>query len=1263
MLMLAHFLRLLITLIAVGAPLTAATWIGTGVSDTWSDPGNWAEGVPPGADDEAVFAAATSRPAVNDLPAVRAVVVSAGNVHLVGAELTAQTIDVRAGVATLALPLRVAALRVAANARLDLQGPLTIAGDRLQVLVEGELQSTGSIAGNGTVEVAGRGVMTLAGRSTWHGGLQLRQATLRLAAEVPASGPGALGEGDAPLGISEATLVLASAAMARPIAILSGRATLRAEGTARTLAAPIRMLGGETAKGSLVGTYLRGSRRNVVADDWRTAGPTPDRQRGDANIAFGSSAFGTAAERRQWRIAGDDGNWDDFAVQWDGWITVGAAGTCLYTCSDDGSRVWIDRNLDGEVQDLEWGSNGWGGGQGMTLGAVSEPLRPGSYRIRVQYEDGMGGNGMVLCWDDATRSAGVSNGSYIIPAAAFVLPDQLVLTAGEPITIAGEITGRGTLLVDGAQATLAVPWTGQVTLREGRLTCAAVGVLDRAEVSVGTATTLACAAFDQRPLGLFGPGTVALGGATLGFADPPTGTVGPRLVGPGRLRKSGDALLRCLGPVDPGIELAIEAGALSLADGRLLAVIALRAPLTTRLEFPQLIAGARVVQARVIVPPGMSSLGIGAFAADRHGRWYQRVLAQPLRAGAQDVTFAIAADQPLSAEPAALAWDASAAQVCDRSGLFLWADAPGGTVRLECRLEAAPTPPRSAVVRLGDLQAPTVAQTGERWEAACRPQPFPSDPYDAAKFSLDLVVTAADGVERRMPGFYAEPMRSTDRGDRDAVEPSGAGTFRARWRPGSPGRYRVRLEARWGDGRLVRSELPAVEVSGARWDGYVRVDQVDPRFFAVNGAFYWPIGLNIRSITDSRSLSSLGTAPTPLRGTLAYDAYLDRFAAAGGNAIEIWLAAWNLGLEWRAEWDGFHGVGRYHQANAWRLDHVLDAAWARGIRVNLVINNHGQGSNGSDPEWEHSPYNRINGGRLTHPSELFHDAWALAGQEQMRRYLVARYADHPAVLGWKLWSEVNLTAAREWTAAWHEQAAARWRALDSYGHPCTTHWSGDWGVVDPSVARLPDLGYLCIDAYHGDETSIAELLWRSTEGLRRFGKPVLVTEYGGSWSGTSHAQMEAALACAGWVGLVSGHAGAPMLWWWEWVDQGERWGPYRAIAAFVRGEDLRHPNAAARILSATSPGGQLWCRAWSRPGRLLGYCCDPQWVRSSLDRGTITAARIDLGRIAAGAMTVAWWDADRGVVLARESIVHPGGPLVLNPPAFARHIGFKLVRE
>ncbi len=52
-------------------------------------------------------------------------------------------------------------------------------------------------------------------------------------------------------------------------------------------------------------------------------------------------------------------------------------------------------------------------------------------------------------------------------------------------------------------------------------------------------------------------------------------------------------------------------------------------------------------------------------------------------------------------------------------------------------------------------------------------------------------------------------------------------------------------------------------------------------------------------------------------------------------------APWNLGLEWRGDWNGFYGVGRYNQLNAWRLDHsARPAAEALGgMRINLVIHN------------------------------------------------------------------------------------------------------------------------------------------------------------------------------------------------------------------------------------------------------------------------------------------------------------------------------------
>ena len=39
--------------------------------------------------------------------------------------------------------------------------------------------------------------------------------------------------------------------------------------------------------------------------------------------------------------------------------------------------------------------------------------------------------------------------------------------------------------------------------------------------------------------------------------------------------------------------------------------------------------------------------------------------------------------------------------------------------------------------------------------------------------------------------------------------------------------------------------------------------------------------------------------------------------------------------------------------------------------------------------------------------------------------------------------------------------------------------------------------------------------------------------------------------------MVNGYAAGPMLWWFEWVDQNERWGTYRALQAYLSGEDLR----------------------------------------------------------------------------------------------------------
>jgi len=252
---------------------------------------------------------------------------------------------------------------------------------------------------------------------------------------------------------------------------------------------------------------------------------------------------------------------------------------------------------------------------------------------------------------------------------------------------------------------------------------------------------------------------------------------------------------------------------------------------------------------------------------------------------------------------------------------------------------------------------------------------------------------------------------------------------------------------------------------------------------------------------------------------------------------------------------------------------------------------------------------------------------------------------------------------------WHARASAALTAADPWKHPITSHWCGDWDSTERRTAALPGIGYLTIDAYKGDGTSIADLLCASTHdplrpslGLASLGKPVLVTEYGGSTGGTSRPRMAVEHAIGPWAGLVSGHAGAPMLWWFEWIDQEDRFGVYGAVNRFIAGEDLRGPAAHCAAPSASGPG-ELWCRAWARPGRLLGYLLDQAW---GLGKGERELSGVTIGiasNARPGTMTVEWWDADRGVLIERAELAHPGGTLELHPPPFRRHLAFKLMRQ
>ncbi len=752
--------------------------------------------------------------------------------------------------------------------------------------------------------------------------------------------------------------------------------------------------------------------------------------------------------------------------------------------------------------------------------------------------------------------------------------------------------------------------------------------------------------------------------------------------------RPGSAVRRvCAGLLVLWLILAGSPGRAQAADLR---QVALSSPMNTMVRADHVPAGPTRIEAEIIVPADApADLGVGGYLADGHGRWFRSPIARTLEPGRHQLTFDVGDAAGLVCEPYRACWNAYARSQAKEGGLFLWSATASRSAIQVVRLEIVADSQGPAGKAVGD--APVVSlrdlrldgfddragimrgRTGARWSMDVRPDPFPSQPYDLSLFDLSALITTPDGQQIRIGGFYRQPLTIIDQGDRELGVPSAGACFEVRYRPGLPGTYKIRLDATWaGQAKSLALALPDLVVEGEPWDDYVRADPLDPRFFCTGSRiglrrFYWPIGLNLHSVWDLRTRDCCRTVLTPGRLWNAYDAYLRRIAAAGGTAVEIWMCSWGLALEWRGEWTEFHGAGCYSDQNAERIDRVLDLASTLGIRVNLVINNHGQASTSCDKEWDANPWNTANGGPVAAAERFFTDAAALEGQERYRRYIIARWADHPAVLGWKLWSEQNLTAGGGSLRAWHVHAAERWEALDHYGHGVTTHWSGDYRAPDRAIVEQPALSYVCIDAYHGRETLLAQLIWdgsNASDSLARFGKPVLVTEYGGTSGAGPQPQIIAEHHSGPFAALVSGCSGSPMLWWFEWVDQQGLYQPFRAIARFIAGEDLRG-QAAHSVLIATLPDQpRLWSHAWSRAGRMLGYLLDTTWQGGGSARSYAAGEmRLVIGdQVAPGTCHLEWWDADSGELVESRMFEHPGGMLALTVPGFTRHLAFKLAR-
>lgn len=761
----------------------------------------------------------------------------------------------------------------------------------------------------------------------------------------------------------------------------------------------------------------------------------------------------------------------------------------------------------------------------------------------------------------------------------------------------------------------------------------------------------------------------------------------------------------------------------SFALGASEVTVPLRAPLITLIPIdswsPRSLG---TLEADVVIPDNApSDLGIGAFVTDHDGTWHQRISPGILKPGEHHLSWSFAPDDPVMNPFTGSDWASRSNLAIWQTGVFLWS-AESSQARITIRKLRATGPeaksveikPRLTVQSLDGFDAAQGVcrlQTGQRWQAEFLPSPLPSHMFEPALFQITAVVSYPDGSKQSVPAYFDRPTRLIDRGDQETWEETGKGRWCLRLRIAKSGRYTVKLRAIWNGGadaygpgfslpkslragtpQVLEQSLPDLVVEGPEVDDLVRIDPVDPRFFSLGGKMFWPVGLNLRSPTDPRGQERTPCIATPDRGFATYEAYFRRLKASGANTAEVWLSSWNMALEWRAGWEGYQGLDGYHLGHAQRFESVVRLAEELGLRLIVVVNNHGQASKNVDSEWRHNPYSNLQGGPLDHQREMFTDPEGRHLQERLRRYLVARYADSPAILCWKLWTEINLTeASMEEHHSWLQHAAARWKTLDIYDHPLGLHWSNNFTRVYPFAVHEPEPDVLLLDAYHSRDQPdmqnmvFAQVLWdgvaETHPGLRAgfpsspqnqkpktspF-KPIMVTEFGGYWNAAPEAQLKAEHLSGPWAALVSGYAGSPLLWWFEWVDQKNLWAPYRAINRFVEGEDLRsRPDSPSRTALLTCKSQQaLLARAWTRPGRILGYVLDRSWGFDGERAPLIENAQCQVTEKAMERckLGLSWWDASTGECLQTKVFEHSGGQLSIPLPPFRRHIAFKLWRE
>lgn len=644
----------------------------------------------------------------------------------------------------------------------------------------------------------------------------------------------------------------------------------------------------------------------------------------------------------------------------------------------------------------------------------------------------------------------------------------------------------------------------------------------------------------------------------------------------------------------------------------------------------------------LVANPGATGVSLYAWMSDRHHRFYQQHIAY-LHPQTPSHMVEVAWGDDSAWQPVGhdLPWDISQRDRVRTLGMYAVADDASGAG------QSIPITPVSLVgwpadpppeVSLSWLEP--IADQAHRWQPyqlhfTITPQV--DNPYDPQHADIMAELVDPDGNTHTFPAFWLEPHElQRDAQGSEQVRPSKHGHWAWRYAFSQTGTWRLRMLVRldWR-GRHRRAETPWHEITVHETEtAMLPVEPSDDvRYWQTSdGAWFYPMGITLRSPGDDRQDvllrqfdSAKSSAHWQQLGTQAYDHWFARMAEHGGNFARIWMSPWWTGLEWHRSWDGYQGLGRYNQANAARMDRLLELAAKHGIYLQIELLNHGMTSETVDEQWHPdaesdepgSPYNAVNGGPVERAAAFFSDEQSWNHHRNRLRYTIARWGHAPQIMAWVLSSEMEFTGAF-WDEAYnvggrnaHSPTLERWiqRNLDwladhdHHQRPVSIHFSHPWRAE--TMWQMEDLGFSYSNAYTGYQSAHRQLGGERT-GLRgalftylvrhfppwHLKRPTLLGEWGGHWMERDPDVLEAEFGPGLWMQAVLPFSGNTGFWWWLWVDASDNWRRMAPVRRFIQDIDPRGRNMQPMMPQVIAPhisDGQLQAVGSRGTGLIVCY--------------------------------------------------------------------------